>query len=399
MKSSSLPDGIPVLSRGRHRTPRRGACFMELASVLAGERWSDHPSALIPCSRIWQDWSTTTPATTGASSWRHSIPSVVGRRGNDRTWLTVAVAVAAQPSSTSPKHAARAGRAACFKPSSCARTPGPIWPPPGGRRSSHSRWFLAPLPGSSDSGYEAGSTRTPSPSAARRRWSGAPSTASWQAPAPTSTAGCALCSRPASPRARRRSASRREESEQRLPPACVRHLADQLARVGAWRVLEPPDPSSRVRVPSVRRTARPVPDTCRQGHPQDLCGPLVLLSVCTCRRRAEPDHGHQPSRPSSRWGGRVSPCRPRSQGVRVRTALMSCPCGRRRAPGSWSRCRRSAARPVRSRSCSACWSRSAAGSVSSGSCSPSAYCTLLPGPEAQQLATYVGWLLNGSRAP
>src|SRR3954467_3194009 len=25
------------------------------------------------------------------------------------------------------------------------------------------------------------------------------------------------------------------------------------------------------------------------------------------------------------------------------------------------------------------------------------YCTLLPGPEAQQLATYVGWLLNGIR--
>src|SRR3712207_2553180 len=25
------------------------------------------------------------------------------------------------------------------------------------------------------------------------------------------------------------------------------------------------------------------------------------------------------------------------------------------------------------------------------------YCTLLPGPEAQQLATYVGWLLHGTR--
>src|SRR5215210_4754788 len=25
------------------------------------------------------------------------------------------------------------------------------------------------------------------------------------------------------------------------------------------------------------------------------------------------------------------------------------------------------------------------------------YCTLLPGPEAQQLATYIGWLLNGAR--
>ena len=48
MKSPNLPDGIPVLSRGHHRTPRRGACFMELASVLAGERWSDHPACTHP---------------------------------------------------------------------------------------------------------------------------------------------------------------------------------------------------------------------------------------------------------------------------------------------------------------------------------------------------------------
>jgi len=26
------------------------------------------------------------------------------------------------------------------------------------------------------------------------------------------------------------------------------------------------------------------------------------------------------------------------------------------------------------------------------------YCHLLPGPEAQQLATYIGWLLHGTRA-
>ncbi len=43
-----VPDGVPVLSRGRHRTPRRGACFMEFASFLAGERWSDHPSCTHP---------------------------------------------------------------------------------------------------------------------------------------------------------------------------------------------------------------------------------------------------------------------------------------------------------------------------------------------------------------
>ena len=31
------PDVMPILSPGRHRSPRRGACFMEFASYLAGE--------------------------------------------------------------------------------------------------------------------------------------------------------------------------------------------------------------------------------------------------------------------------------------------------------------------------------------------------------------------------
>jgi hypothetical protein len=44
----TTPDLLPVLSRGRHRTPRRGACFMEYASYLAGEKWSDHPSCTDP---------------------------------------------------------------------------------------------------------------------------------------------------------------------------------------------------------------------------------------------------------------------------------------------------------------------------------------------------------------
>jgi hypothetical protein len=40
----TVPDVMPHLSAGRHRNPRRGACFMEFASYLAGERWSDHPA-------------------------------------------------------------------------------------------------------------------------------------------------------------------------------------------------------------------------------------------------------------------------------------------------------------------------------------------------------------------
>lgn len=43
-----IPDGVPVLSVGRHRRPRKGACFMEFASYLAGERWSDHPRCTHP---------------------------------------------------------------------------------------------------------------------------------------------------------------------------------------------------------------------------------------------------------------------------------------------------------------------------------------------------------------
>jgi hypothetical protein len=43
-----VPELIPQLSPGKHRSPRNGACFMELASYLAGERWSDHPACTHP---------------------------------------------------------------------------------------------------------------------------------------------------------------------------------------------------------------------------------------------------------------------------------------------------------------------------------------------------------------
>jgi len=46
MTRTTTPELMPVLSRGKHRNPRRGACFMEMVSYLAGEKWSDHP----PCT-------------------------------------------------------------------------------------------------------------------------------------------------------------------------------------------------------------------------------------------------------------------------------------------------------------------------------------------------------------
>ena len=46
--NAGVPDLVPILSRGKHRNARKGACFMELASYLAGERWSDHPRCTHP---------------------------------------------------------------------------------------------------------------------------------------------------------------------------------------------------------------------------------------------------------------------------------------------------------------------------------------------------------------
>src|SRR5689334_25425534 len=41
-----VPDGMPVLSRGKHRNPARGACFMEYTALLAGEPFSDAPRSV-----------------------------------------------------------------------------------------------------------------------------------------------------------------------------------------------------------------------------------------------------------------------------------------------------------------------------------------------------------------
>jgi hypothetical protein len=93
----AAPDGVPVLSPGRHRSSRRGACFMEFASFLAGERWSDHPSCTHPLLAQLARRVNDLISDDGRQELVPLIPSVVGRRGDDRTWLTLPVAVAAAP--------------------------------------------------------------------------------------------------------------------------------------------------------------------------------------------------------------------------------------------------------------------------------------------------------------
>lgn len=50
------PDGLPMLDRGAHRSPERGACLMEYVSVLAGTRFSDHPRCTHPALAQLARW-------------------------------------------------------------------------------------------------------------------------------------------------------------------------------------------------------------------------------------------------------------------------------------------------------------------------------------------------------
>jgi hypothetical protein len=74
---------MPLLSRGKHRNPSKGACFMEMASYLAGERWSDHPACTHPLlaglARLVNDHTSDAARPRLATL----IPSVIGITGED----------------------------------------------------------------------------------------------------------------------------------------------------------------------------------------------------------------------------------------------------------------------------------------------------------------------------
>jgi hypothetical protein len=100
-----------MLSRGKHRSPRRGACFMEFASFLAGERWSDHPECTHPLlaglARAVNDLT----SDDGRQRLVGLIPSVIGLTGDDpRVDAAVAIrcAATALPDAAEPRQRALA---------------------------------------------------------------------------------------------------------------------------------------------------------------------------------------------------------------------------------------------------------------------------------------------------
>ncbi len=109
--ATRTPDLLPMLARGKHRTPRRGACFMELASYLAGERWSDRPACTHPLlahlARLVND------LTSDAARPRLAVlvPAVIGLTSASPRWqdeITVVVAARALPIVPEPSQRALA---------------------------------------------------------------------------------------------------------------------------------------------------------------------------------------------------------------------------------------------------------------------------------------------------
>lgn len=82
--ASTSPDFMPVLSRGRHRrNGARGGCFMEFASFLAGEKWSDHPRCTHPLLSALARAVNDCTSDAGRAQLVPLIPDVVGMNTQD----------------------------------------------------------------------------------------------------------------------------------------------------------------------------------------------------------------------------------------------------------------------------------------------------------------------------
>ena len=163
-KRTHLPALVPVLSRGKHRSPRRGACFMELASYLAGERWSDDPACTHPLlaalARDVNDYTSDAgrPALAGL------VPSVIGLAGEDLEDLHVDARIALLCARTAlPVAAATTQQVMAVSVLACERVLAALDGRPAGWLDEQSRAVLAEVPHAARwaRGFTGGTTTSP----------------------------------------------------------------------------------------------------------------------------------------------------------------------------------------------------------------------------------------------
>ncbi|GAA4180318.1 hypothetical protein [Gryllotalpicola koreensis] len=100
----STPDYLPRLGAGRHRTPRRGACFMEFASYLAGERWSDHPACTDPVLAALARAVNDLVSDTRRQELLGDVPRVIGLTASNVGMMRVAASAAISALPVSSMH-------------------------------------------------------------------------------------------------------------------------------------------------------------------------------------------------------------------------------------------------------------------------------------------------------
>lgn len=83
---STFPDSLPVLAVGHHRDPRDGGCLMEWVSLLAGERWSDHPTCTHPLLAHLARAVNDRVSDESRHALVHLAPMLTGARSDDPSW-------------------------------------------------------------------------------------------------------------------------------------------------------------------------------------------------------------------------------------------------------------------------------------------------------------------------
>jgi hypothetical protein len=140
----SLPPLLPTLSVGKHRSPRSGACFMEFASLLAGERWSDSPECTHPLLAAVAQHVNDHTSDTGRPSLATLIPSVIGLTGDD---LHIDVQIALGSATMAlPVVSAERQRVMAVSVLTCERVLAGLDGRPVGTLQEHSRLVLAQVP-------------------------------------------------------------------------------------------------------------------------------------------------------------------------------------------------------------------------------------------------------------
>jgi hypothetical protein len=161
------PDLLPILSPGKHRDLRTGACFMELASLLAGERWSDHPACTHPLLAAVARHVNDHTSDAGRQRLTNLIPWVIGLTGDD---LHIDARIALGSATMAlPVVAAGRQRVMAVSVLTCERVLADLDGRAVGSLEEQSRRALAEVPHAADWAYQFTSGVRPSPKGFRRQ--------------------------------------------------------------------------------------------------------------------------------------------------------------------------------------------------------------------------------------